>query len=106
MFMRGRYTYPISYILIVFKYLEWRRRRYGNRSACFTYRGILNWIRFQKELSDLEPTTLERNIRRLAEEGYLIRVRERPTALFCASKHFFDYLKRKFPDLADWELWE
>jgi len=104
--MRRERIYPISYIAMVLQYLRWRREKYGNTSKCFTYEGIMNWAKRTAEYADLERTTVERVIRRLAEEKFLIRVRERPKALFCINEQRIrEYLERMQLPI-DHEWWE
>ena len=100
------YRYPDSYIIIIAKFLEWRRRQYNNTSRCFTYEGIFSWIKREPMYSDIARTTMERVIRKLAEDGYLDRVRERPRALFCVNRRFIEALKKIVHGAIDHELWE
>jgi len=93
--MRKEYAYPASYLLMVLRFLRWRRETYGNTSKCFTYHGIISWAKRSDDYRDLEETTIERVIRKLAEDGFIKRVRERPRALFCINEEKVgEYLRR------------
>ena len=81
--MPRAYTYPDSWLLIIYRYLEWKTSRYENAKPCFTYDGIMNWISRHPHFRTITKTTLERVIRKLASDGWVKRVRERPKALFC-----------------------
>ena len=88
------FSYPVSYILMILRFLRWRRETYGNTSSCFTYHGIISWAK-RSDYRDLEETTIERVIRKLAEDGFIKRVRERPRALFCINEEKVgEYLRR------------
>jgi len=101
-------SFPYGYIIIVVRYLKWRRERYGNASMCFTYEGIFSWVQRQQEYRDIARTTIERQIRELARLGYLKRVRERPRALFCVDTEKVRELLRSVSKMydVDWEVWE
>ena len=58
-------------------YLEESGRR------CFTYRGLRAWWSRERKYEGSEWHTVERAIRRLAEEGYLKRIRKRRHVIFC-----------------------
>lgn len=75
--MSGRYVYPDSYLNIIKEYLELKKKR------CFTYEGLFYFVSKHRFYKDIKKTTLERVVRRLVSEGYLKRVKERPTAVFC-----------------------
>jgi len=91
--MRRDMLYPISYVVMIYRFLKWRRERYGNRSVCFSYEGIFNWASREKDYRGIARTTIERVIRRLVEDGYLKRVRERPRAVFCITQKFVEALR-------------
>jgi len=91
--MRREMVYPISYIVMIYRFLKFRREKYGNRSVCFSYEGIFTWTRYEEDYRSIARTTIERVIRRLVEDGYLKRVRERPRAVFCITRRFVDALR-------------
>ena len=60
-------------------YLESR----GDGKRCFTYRGLRAWWDANRKWEGSEWHTVERAIRKLAEEGYLRRVRKGRRVIFC-----------------------
>ncbi len=60
-------------------YLESR----GDGRKCFTYRGLRAWWDKERKYEGSEWHTVERSIRRLAEMGYLKRLRRGRRVVFC-----------------------
>jgi len=104
--MKRDMVYPTSYIIMIYNYLKWRKDRYGNRSVCLTYEGIFNWASRSEHYKTIARTTIERVMRRLAEDGFLKRVRERPRALFCITRKFVDALRQFIPIDPEFEVME
>lgn len=76
--MRRKMEYPRSYILMIYRYLSEKGQK------CFTYRGLRAWMYRKPEYRDLEWHTIERVIRKLAEDGFLDRVELSPRkVIFC-----------------------
>jgi len=81
-------TYP-QYILRVIKaFLRDRRDRYGTKSNCFTYKGLHSWYMYSNTArgvrEELSWHTIERLVRRLAEDGFLTRIEKgRKVVIFC-----------------------
>ena len=50
---------------------------------CFTYRGLRAWWSRNRKWEGSEWHTVERSIRRLAEQGYLRRLQRGRRVLFC-----------------------
>jgi len=87
-----RYVYPISYLLIIKHYLVEKKQR------CFTYRGFRAWLFRQREYRDMEWHTMERVVRKLAEQGFLTRVeKSKRCVLFCwndlAERAYREYMR-------------
>ena len=70
---------------IIREYLEYKRR--FSSSECFTYAGLYNWY-IKKRNGKLHWHTIERVIRRMAEDDWLYRVHGRRVMIFCPSKYF------------------
>ena len=66
--MPKRFEYPSGYLLMIKRYLDEKKQR------CLTYRGLRSWLYKHPEYRDVEWHTVERVLRRLAEERYLERV--------------------------------
>jgi len=82
-----RYTYPLSYIIMVKRFVEETRRQ------CFSYNDFRVWFYRSQYRNDLEWHTVERVLRRLAEDGFLDReIRYRNRAYFCVNDRFREYL--------------
>jgi len=85
---RSKLLYPDSYILIIDRYLSEKNQR------CFTYRGFRVWFYKQEWYRDIEWHTVERCIRRLAEEGLLDRkFIKRNFVVFCRNERFEEALR-------------
>jgi len=73
-----RMVFPEGWLLLVNSYLSEKKQR------CLTYRGLRTWLFRKPEYRDIEWHTVERNLRKLAEHGYLDRVElESGDMLFC-----------------------
>ena len=71
---------------IIREYLEYRRQ-YRPDQECFTYKGLYNWY-IRKKNGRLHWHTVERVIRRMAEDDWLERVHGRKVMIFCPSQYF------------------
>ncbi len=71
---------------IIREYLEYRRQ-YRPDQECFTYAGLYNWY-IKKRNGRLHWHTIERVIRRMAEDNWLYRVHGRKVMIFCPSRYF------------------
>ncbi|MCE4606651.1 MAG: hypothetical protein F7B59_04870 [Desulfurococcales archaeon] len=71
---------------IIREYLEYRRQ-YRPDQECFTYAGLYNWY-IRKKNGRLHWHTVERVIRRMAEDDWLERVHGRKVMIFCPSQYF------------------
>ncbi|MCE4628600.1 MAG: hypothetical protein F7C34_05610 [Desulfurococcales archaeon] len=60
-------------------------KQYINESKkrCFTYRGLRAWWSRNRKYQGSEWHTVERAVRKLAESGYLRRVRRGRRVVFC-----------------------
>ena len=65
---RRKMTYPLSWLIMLRNYLRETGRK------CITYRGLRAWIFRKPEYKDIEWHTVERAMRRLAEDGWLERI--------------------------------
>lgn len=88
----GEYRYPDSYILGICR----AATRLGKK--CFTYKGMFYALK-KLEGFTVSETTIERYVRKLVEDGYLARVRERPSALFCIKEDVCEYFIKKVSQL-------
>jgi len=80
---RSKLLYPDSYILLIARYLSEKNQR------CFTYRGFRVWFYKQPYYKNVEWHTVERMIRKLAEEGFLNRkFIKRNYVVFCKNERF------------------
>ncbi|MCE4607313.1 MAG: hypothetical protein F7B59_08325 [Desulfurococcales archaeon] len=70
---------------LIREYLEYKKR--FSSSECFTYKGLYNWY-IRKKNGKLHWHTVERVIRRMAEDDWLYRVHGRKVMIFCPSKYF------------------
>ena len=85
-------------------YLE--ERGYPEK-RCFTYRGLRAWWQANRKYEGSEWHTVERSIRRLAELGYLKRVRKGKRVVFCVEPMLEEEFHRidsatKRPDFDAW----
>ena len=70
-------------------------RESGKR--CFTYRGLRGWWSRNRKYEGSEWHTVERAVRRLAEQGYLQRRKKGRRVLFCPTPllhSIFDELEK------------
>jgi len=67
----------------IIKYLKFKKERYGRDSLCFTYEGLRKFITYER--LNIKFTTLERSIRKLAEDGIVKRIvrRRGKEVFFC-----------------------
>lgn len=84
----GEPTYPNYILKIIRRYLRERNERYGRSSRCFTYKGLHNWYAYSESAKsvreELSWHTIERSVRRLAEEGLIVRIpKSKKEVIFC-----------------------
>ena len=77
---------------LIAEYLGYRRGETGKDIRCFTYKGLRWYYNKTRAYRHLEWHTVERNIRRLAENKWLARrifgtPRGGKTALFCLTSN-------------------
>jgi len=85
----GRYIYPVSYLIMVKRFVD------ETKKACFSYNDFRVWFYNSQYRHDLEWHTVERVLRRLAEDGFLDRkIGYRNRAVFCINDRFREYLDR------------
>ncbi len=65
---KKKMKYPLSWLILIRNYLRDTGRK------CVSYRGLRTWIYRSTMYRDLEWHTVERALRRLAEDGYLQRI--------------------------------
>ena len=61
---------------------------------CFTYRGLRAWWQANRKYEGSEWHTVERAIRRLAEEGYLRRIKKGRRVIFCVEPRLEEEFRR------------
>lgn len=68
---------------IIIRYLKFKKERYGKDSPCFTYEALRKFITYER--LNIKFTTLERSIRKLAEDGVIKRIvkRKGKDVFFC-----------------------
>lgn len=86
--------YARTTFILIIKYTD----RPDRRTRCFTYKGLRNYLSYNREArGKFEWHTIERGVRKLAEEGYLKRVRKGKIVIFCPGDKFnsllWDYKK-------------
>jgi len=82
---------------LIAEYLGYRLGEIGGPVHCFTYKGLRWWYNRQRYYKELEWHTVERNIRRLAELGWLQRRiyphKGAKRAVFCLTERLERMLK-------------
>lgn len=76
-------------LLLVEDYRRSLRER-GYNDGCWTYRGLRYHLYYRYQNKSVEWHTVERTLRKLAEEGLLRRreIRRRKRVLFCATPEY------------------
>ncbi len=86
-----------KYVLLIKTYIdsrnEYRRMKGLHTSNCFTYEGLFNFMNKHRSLIDVKPTTVERMIRFMVNDGLLERIERGRLTMFCTTKKFSDLVE-------------